>query len=71
MLSIGEQKLCRVKMLLHVGFFCAVLITSTSAAGWANQWDRPLSFQCSYRRYISWVNSEHSNHREDRRWAYG
>ena len=70
MLSTGEQKLCRVKMLLYVGFIYAALITGTSS-GWVNQWDQPLSFQCSYKRYISWVNSEHSNHREDRRWAYG
>ena len=66
----GEKTFYRMKMLLCFALICTALIARTST-GWVNEWDRPLSFQCPSTQYISWVNSEHSNRREDRRWNYG
>ena len=64
----GEEKSVRMKMLLHTMVTSAVVI---SALGWKNDWDGRLSFSCPSGQHISWVQSEHDNKREDRRWDFG
>merc|ERR1712187_474848 len=40
--------------------------------GWKNDWDGPMNWQCTGMvAGVSYMHSEHSNEKEDRRWKYG
>ncbi|XP_076444205.1 hemagglutinin/amebocyte aggregation factor-like isoform X2 [Babylonia areolata] len=44
---------------------------STVAASWINNYDDPTNFNCPDGQFLSHINSEHSNHHEDRVWNFG
>lgn len=44
------------------------LLTSCTWTEYVNDWDGLLAFECNDNMYISGLQSDHDNHREDRRW---
>ncbi|XP_030640582.1 hemagglutinin/amebocyte aggregation factor-like [Chanos chanos] len=52
-----------------------LLLTSVLVHGrdprWQNSYDEPLHFACPVRQSISYISSQHDNHREDRLWDFG
>ncbi|GFO25163.1 hemagglutinin/amebocyte aggregation factor [Plakobranchus ocellatus] len=50
--------------------FITVLLFAAASGQFVNDWDRPFTFQCRHGYVLKSVYSEHSNHKEDRRWAF-
>ncbi|XP_060555161.1 hemagglutinin/amebocyte aggregation factor-like [Ruditapes philippinarum] len=45
-------------------YFCPTLL----ACRWANDWDGPLNFECGSDQFVSHIESDHRNDKEDRRY---
>ncbi|GFO25158.1 hemagglutinin/amebocyte aggregation factor [Plakobranchus ocellatus] len=50
--------------------FITVLLFAAASGQFVNDWDRPFTFQCRRGYVLKSVYSVHSNHKEDRRWAF-
>ena len=67
----GEEDQVKKMLLLTALIIAALSPYASSRETWKNGWDGRLDFSCPSKQHISWVQSIHDNHREDRRWDYG